>query len=56
MILTVLLLSFMTTAQQPSPPPANDFGVIKGAVVDLDGKPVVGANVYVGGFRASVGG
>jgi hypothetical protein len=56
MILTVLLLSFMTTAQQLSPPPANDFGVIKGTVVDLDGKPVVGANVYVGDFRASVGG
>jgi Carboxypeptidase regulatory-like domain len=51
MILTVLLLSFMTTAQQPSPPRANNFGVIKGVVVDQDGKPVAGANVYVGGIR-----
>ena len=41
----------MTTAQQPSPPPANNFGVIKGVVVDQDGKPVAGANVYVGGIR-----
>jgi hypothetical protein len=46
----------MVTAQQPPPPAANDLGVIKGTVVDLDGKPVEGANVYVGGFRASVEG
>jgi hypothetical protein len=46
MILTVLLLSFMTTAQQPSPPPADNFGVIEGVVVDQDGKPVEGAYVY----------
>jgi hypothetical protein len=51
MILTVLLLSFMTTAQQPSPLPANNFGIIKGVVVDQDGKPVAGANVYVAGIR-----
>ena len=51
MILTILLLSFMTTAQQPSPPLANDFGIIKGVVVDQDGKPAAGANVYVGGIR-----
>jgi Carboxypeptidase regulatory-like domain len=49
MILTVLLLSFMTTAQQPSPPAANDLGVIKGTVVDPDGKPVEGARVYAAG-------
>jgi len=52
----VLMLVMMTMAQQQSPPKANDFGIIKGTVVDLDGKLVVGANVYVGGFRASVGG
>lgn len=46
MILTVLLLSFMTTVQQPSPPPASDFGVIKGTVVDPNGKPVEGAIVH----------
>lgn len=51
MILTILLLSFMTTAQQPSPPLANDFGIIKGVVVDQDGKLAAGANVYVGGIR-----
>lgn len=42
--------------QQSSLPAANDLGVIKGTVVDLDGKPVGGASVYVGGIRADVAG
>src|SRR5712692_4216665 len=49
MIAILLLLSFMTTAQQPSPPAGNDLGVIKGTVVDPDGKPVEGARVYAAG-------
>jgi hypothetical protein len=52
----VLTLIMMAAMQQPSPPAAIDFGVIKGTVVDLDGKPVEGANVYVGGARANVAG
>ena len=36
----------MATAQQPSPPDAREFGVIKGTVVDSQGKPVDGAWVY----------
>jgi hypothetical protein len=56
MILPVLLLSLLATPQQPSLPTVNDFGVIRGSVVDLDGKPVAGANVYVRGFRAPLGG
>jgi carboxypeptidase family protein len=56
MMLALLFLWFMATAQQPSPPAASDLGVIKGTVVDLDGKPVEGASVYVGGVRANVEG
>jgi hypothetical protein len=51
MIATLLLLWFMTTAQQ-SPPTTNDsgdLGVIKGTVVDPDGKPMEGVRVYVQG-------
>jgi hypothetical protein len=49
MSLLLLLLWFTTAQQQPSPPAANDPGVIKGVVVDPDGKPVEGAQVYVQG-------
>ena len=56
MILTLLLLWSMVAAQQPSPPATNDLGTIKGTVVDLDGKPVAGANVYVGAIRFYVAG
>jgi hypothetical protein len=42
----VLMLVMMTMAQQLSPPEANDFGVIKGTVVDPDRKPVEGAVVH----------
>ena len=45
----VLVLLMMTMAHQPSPPDANDLGVIKGTVVDPDGKPVEGARVYAAG-------
>src|ERR1700676_2594617 len=56
MILTLLLLWSMVAAQQLSPPATNDLGTIKGTVVDLDGKPVAGANVYVGAIRFYVAG
>ena len=46
MILTVLLLWFMATGQQSSPPVAEAFGIIKGNVVDPSGKPVEGAVVH----------
>jgi hypothetical protein len=55
MILTLLLLWSMVTAQQSSSPASTDFGVIKGTVVDLDGMPVQGAQVYVGGTRVAGG-
>jgi Carboxypeptidase regulatory-like domain len=42
----VFVLLMMTMAQQPSPPDTNDLGVIKGTVVDPDGKPVEDARVY----------
>lgn len=41
----VLMLVMMTMAQQQSPE-ANDFGIIKGTVVDPDRKPVEGAVVH----------
>ena len=45
------VLSFpgLLAAQQPSPPAASDLGVIKGTVVDPNGKPVEGARVYAAG-------
>jgi protocatechuate 3,4-dioxygenase beta subunit len=49
MILTLVLLWSLATAQEPSPPAANDLGTIKGTVVDPSGKPVEGARVYVAG-------
>src|SRR6266851_2983518 len=49
MIVTLLLLWSIATVQQPSPPTASALGVIKGTVVDPDGKPVEGARVYVEG-------
>ena len=42
----VLMLVMMTMAQQRSPPEANDFGIIKGTVVDPGRKPVEGAVVH----------
>ena len=36
----------MAAAQQPSPPAADDLGVIKGTVVDPGGMPVEDARVY----------
>lgn len=36
----------MAQAQLSSPPTANNLGTIRGTVVDPDGKPVEGANVY----------
>jgi len=51
MILTLLFLWSMATAQQPSPPDSIDFGIIKGTVIDPSGKPVDGANVYEIGNR-----
>jgi hypothetical protein len=53
--LFVAPLSFasdLKITQQPSPATANDLGTIEGKVVDPDGKPVAGAQVYVGGTRA----
>jgi hypothetical protein len=46
MILTLLFLWSLTTAQQPSPLALNVVGVIKGTVVDPGGKPVEGAVVH----------
>jgi Carboxypeptidase regulatory-like domain len=47
MILVALLLWSVATVQQPPPPSAtSDLGVIKGTVLDSEGKPVEGAFVY----------
>ena len=43
--------SFAQAPQNAASPEASDFGVVKGTVVDPDGKPVEGANVYLGGIR-----
>jgi hypothetical protein len=45
-ILTALLIWFMATGQQPSPPGTDAFATIKGTVVDPNGKPVEGAIVH----------
>ena len=46
-VLTLMMMAAQfVAAQQPSPPDANDFGIIKGTVVDPIGKPVEDAVVH----------
>jgi hypothetical protein len=46
-VLTLMMMAArFVAAQQPSPPDANDFGIIKGTVVDPSGKPVEDAVVH----------
>jgi hypothetical protein len=54
MLITPLLFASWRIFAQPqtgAPPAANNLGVIKGTVVDSDGKPVDDAQVYVAGYN-----